>query len=620
MSKDKLYLELMAKTDKFQSEMKRARSTMTGMQKASVALKAGIAAAFAGVALIAVNKFNSFINEANDLWIEQRRIQRQVAQTIKTTGGVAGLTAQEIYEMASALQSVTNYGDEVILTGQNILLTFKNIGKDIFPEVTEIMLDMAATMGTDLKSAAVQLGKALNDPKRGLSALTRVGVTFTDKQKELVKSLVDSGKSAEAQLIILRELQFEFGGAAKAAAVTKKQFKNVFGDLQEEIGGVIDFGLEPMYKWLKDITEQAIKAVKQFRLMNSNLDSLDEAELKIRRAELISQRAIIEARRGEFNSETGEFELSRDGKTGRVSVAPGVTKSWNQLEKEIASVNAQLDKVDKKAEGALAPVIDIDEYGDADKVRKDRIKSFELEKKIELERARDAREVNRLEELSVANEIAQYKLAQYKVGEDGYKEALYAQLQASNDFADEVQKQHKQTQEDIKDTADAFGDAVSGNLRRLAEGTQTVGGMIHNLMLDFAEMQIKTGLSNLYQQIATPGQDIGFNLPFFGGGNKTPQLAPINWPSLDTGGIVPGRYMQPSPIIAHGGEEVLRPDNPRHRNNIGGGSGETVLVYAPNVQTQASAEGVFRVLEEHKTIFFGMIAEGNRTDPNLRNS
>ena len=63
--------------------------------------------------------------------------------------------------------------------------------------------DIAQVMGSDVKSATVQLAKALEDPKRGLTALSRSGITFNEAQTETIKKLVDSGKLLDAQALIL---------------------------------------------------------------------------------------------------------------------------------------------------------------------------------------------------------------------------------------------------------------------------------------------------------------------------------------------------------------------------------------------------------------------------------
>lgn len=163
----------------------------------------------------------------------------QMNAVLKSTGGVSGMTTDELIGLADAFEDTTKFAAEQTMEAQNLLLTFTNIGEEVFPQATETLLDMATAMGTDAKGGAVQLGKALNNPTEGISALTRVGVTFTEEQKNLIKSLQDSGDMAGAQTIILQELQKEFGGSAKAAGETfsgqLEILKNAFGEASEEL-------------------------------------------------------------------------------------------------------------------------------------------------------------------------------------------------------------------------------------------------------------------------------------------------------------------------------------------------------------------------------------------------
>src|SRR5438128_9623407 len=101
-----------------------------------------------------------------------------------------------------------------------MLLTFTNIGRNVFPQATKTVLDMSQALGQDTKSSAIQLGKALNDPITGVSALQRVGVTFDDQQKKLIKTYMTHNQIAKAQGVILKELNKEFGGVAETAGKT----------------------------------------------------------------------------------------------------------------------------------------------------------------------------------------------------------------------------------------------------------------------------------------------------------------------------------------------------------------------------------------------------------------
>lgn len=219
--------------ERFGSGMK---GRLGGMAKGIVAPLAAVTAA------IGVKDFlGGAISEAR----ESQKVGALTTQVIKSTGGAAKVTADQVGNLATAISNKTGIDDEAIQSGANMLLTFKNIkneagkGNDIFNQTTSILTDMSSVMGTEPKQAAIQLGKALNDPIKGISALSRVGVTFTDQQKKTIKSLVDGGKTAQAQKVILKELGSEFGGAAAAQATAGEKAATSWANFKEAIGTAI---------------------------------------------------------------------------------------------------------------------------------------------------------------------------------------------------------------------------------------------------------------------------------------------------------------------------------------------------------------------------------------------
>lgn len=172
--------------------------------------------------------------------VEQENVMAQLEARIRSTGAAAGYNARELAEMASSLQRVTTYDDEAIISSQGLLLSFTRIGHDVFPRATRAILDTATALHTDLDSATKLIGKALNDPIKGLTALSRAGVVFTDQQKAQIKTMVESGRVTEAQALALAELERRFGGSAAAARDTLggalAGLKNSFGDLFEVAG------------------------------------------------------------------------------------------------------------------------------------------------------------------------------------------------------------------------------------------------------------------------------------------------------------------------------------------------------------------------------------------------
>jgi hypothetical protein len=182
----------------------------------------------------------------------------QVEAALKSTGGAVGYNSEQLQKMASDLQSVTTFDDDEILKKATAnLLTFSKITGTTFQDAQKAALDLATRLDGDLQSASIQVGKALNDPIKGVSALSKVGVSFSGSQKEMIKSMVNTNDLAGAQAIILKELQTEFGGSAEAAAKAGtgsfKQLANQLGDLSEEFGKIIVEALLPFVGWVKDI-------------------------------------------------------------------------------------------------------------------------------------------------------------------------------------------------------------------------------------------------------------------------------------------------------------------------------------------------------------------------------
>ena len=171
---------------------------------------------------------------------EQQAAIAQLEAGLASTGNVVGKSVEELTAKAAEFQKVTTFGDEEIVILQSKLLSFTNITGETFDKATASVLNLATRMGGDLNGAVVQVGKALNDPVLGVTALGRAGIQFNETQKEMIKSLAESGDLLGAQKVILKELEVQFGGSARAARDTLggaiKGLKNAFDDLFEAGG------------------------------------------------------------------------------------------------------------------------------------------------------------------------------------------------------------------------------------------------------------------------------------------------------------------------------------------------------------------------------------------------
>lgn len=217
-------------------ELKKLNATTKKSQKDIAGLKSGLVALAAGA--FSLRSLSSSI----DAYARQEQSIRQLEARLKSTQSAAGLTSQELQQMASSLQKVTTFGDEAVIEMQSLLLTFTQIRGGTFKQAQEAILNVSTALGQDLKSSALQVGKALNDPILGLTSLSRSGIQFSDDQRNTIKTMVEMGDVASAQAIILQELNTQFGGAARAAAEGTgilKQVANAWGDVSEQTGEAI---------------------------------------------------------------------------------------------------------------------------------------------------------------------------------------------------------------------------------------------------------------------------------------------------------------------------------------------------------------------------------------------
>lgn len=197
----------------------------------------------------ATAKLGEAFSAVKDQVKESAQVQSQLNAVLLSTHGAAGITAEAANKLAEGISKTTPIDNEAALAAENMLLTFTNIHKDVFPAVTKATMDMATAMNggatpssEQLRTTAIQVGKALNDPATGLAKLQKVGVTFTEQQKEQIKTMEAAGNMAGAQKVMTDELAKEFGGSATASAKTFQ------GQIQMLKNEMIDWGGKGLQK------------------------------------------------------------------------------------------------------------------------------------------------------------------------------------------------------------------------------------------------------------------------------------------------------------------------------------------------------------------------------------
>ena len=203
---------------------------------AASAARAGPGLILAGIAAVGAGLTKGVRNSED----YQKSLLRLEA-VFKATGGTAGVTVRQVDQFAERLERTTLTNSEAIKDAAAGLATFKSISGDAFFRTIELGQDLAAVFGGDLRSSVTQLGKALEEPITGLSALREKGVTFSATQKEQIRLFVEAGEAAKAQGLILDTLADQVGGAGKAEA---SGLTGAFAAFNAELGDFLQLAAE----------------------------------------------------------------------------------------------------------------------------------------------------------------------------------------------------------------------------------------------------------------------------------------------------------------------------------------------------------------------------------------
>ena len=200
--------------------------------KASFTLKK--AAVPAGLAVAGLTAF--LVKAAKGA--EEARQATQRLDQVLTSMGVPEAT-QRVSQYAEQLERTIAVDADVIKATQTKLATFSELTKTVeqaggaFDRATLAALDLAAAGFGTAETNAIQLGKALQDPIKGITALAKSGVTFTEQEKDKIRVLVESNRMLEAQDIVLQAIEKQVGGTAEASASS-------FAKMQFSLAGIAD--------------------------------------------------------------------------------------------------------------------------------------------------------------------------------------------------------------------------------------------------------------------------------------------------------------------------------------------------------------------------------------------
>lgn len=299
---------------------------------------AAAAMAAAGAAAVIVGK--KLIDAGERASTSNARIQ-QVADSMGLFGDQANNVSNRLVKLAEKQALATGMDQNAIKLTQAKLLTFKELAKSAdtvggsFDRATAAAVDMAAAGFGTAEMNAVQLGKALNDPIRGITALNRSGITFSEDQKKVIESLVNTGKAGKAQEIILKAIETQVGGTAEATANATDQIAVGWSLVQERLGQKLLPVFNKVAAW---IVEKGLPGAE--KLAGSLSRKLSPAFAAVGR--FINDRVIPAAQ--EFNAWFME-KIVPGLRRYATPILQGVRDAFRQVAEKVRENRPELEKV-----------------------------------------------------------------------------------------------------------------------------------------------------------------------------------------------------------------------------------------------------------------------------------
>lgn len=241
---------------------------------------------------------------------ESQLANTQTTAALKSTGDASRETAAGISALARSQAQLTGTNSATIQGAENLLLTFTNLhqgvgrNNEVFSRATKAALDLATAMHTGPEQAAKMLGKALQEPEKGMTALTRAGLVLTSQQKEWIKGWVESGETLKAQDYLLGLVEQKVGGSADAYGKTLSgeigRAKVAGDEFGESLATIVlpgltsvATGLSSLFGWFAQLSPEVKKTIITLVLLAVGFAVVAKGIVGVREAWLALEAASV---------------------------------------------------------------------------------------------------------------------------------------------------------------------------------------------------------------------------------------------------------------------------------------------------------------------------------------
>lgn len=411
---------------------------------------------------------------------------------LKATGNAAGFTAEQLRDQADALARATLTSTEMVQTAQAKLLTFNRVAGDVFNRALTLSQDLAETGFGSIDSAAVQLGKALQDPIKGVGALAEVGVSFTDSQRDMITSLVESNRLLEAQTIILEALETQVGGAGAAVAV-------------DTFAGSLDTLFDATEKFNVELAKSTGLSSAFRAVINQTAADIDSLTAKMDENSRVNFDGLVRQRE-ELKATIKELE-------GNSGIFGSSDAAVNRVKSQLKEVEAEMKRIQDFEKDRQSAITEAQKQ--SIEVQKALDKQAEEARQIAIDKEND-RKLTKQNELLQKQALAEdadfaMRVEALKAHHDESVELWNQYYTGVNTVAAEKNRERVEQEAEnmlmlnavIQDTGNALSSSISSGISGIVKGTTTAREALLGMVTAVTDSIIKAGVDILVQKMIT---------------------------------------------------------------------------------------------------------------------
>lgn len=235
-------------------------------------------------------QLQSLMGDLSKSYQQQEIAETQLTTVMRQRMGATDEEIASIKQLASEQQKLGVVGDEVQLAGAQQVATFlkeKSSIDTLLPAMNNLLAQQHGVNSTtnDAVSVANLMGKAMQGQ---VSALTRVGITFSEAEAQVLKYGTESERAAVLAQVITNNVGDMNAQLAATDSGRQAQLANKLGDIKEQLGALAN-GAMPFVT----IASSTITALASITTLSSGIKTLTTTVYASVKAFAVSTAAVI---------------------------------------------------------------------------------------------------------------------------------------------------------------------------------------------------------------------------------------------------------------------------------------------------------------------------------------